>query len=83
MKEILLAALILFSLAGCGEKAYPPRIKTLKKVDDIKVVNGTISGKEIKKVMQLRKSETYYFQAITEYNKKFTKGGGYADLKDD
>ena len=74
MLRISIAAILLFSLSGCcNDPVIPPKIVVLKKVPDIQVTDGCICGNEISKVIQLRKSEDYYFEQVTDYNKRFTK----------
>lgn len=74
MIRLSIAIITLFSFVGCGcVDIYPPKIKTLSVVEPINVIDGAITGDEIKKVMKLRRSEKYYFDAITEYNSKFTE----------
>jgi len=46
----------------------------LKPVPEIIVTGKAITGDEIKKVMQLRKSEQYYIEQVTKYNEEFAHG---------
>ena len=73
MLKILILAIILFSLTGCCDKVYSPRIEVLKKVEPITVSDDTIVGSDINKVKLLRQSEEYYIEQINKYNEEFTK----------
>lgn len=72
MRRTLLLTPLLFS-ACCVDPVIPPKIVVLKPVPAIQVVEGNISGDEIKKVIQLRKSEQYYIEQVSKYNEEFTK----------
>jgi len=88
LTSMILILSFIFSLTGCTTvvKKYVyveskcPHLETLKKVDDISVTvdaNGSITPESVDNLVrgarQLRKSEKYYFQQITEYNKRFDK----------
>ena len=60
-------------------EATCPKIEVLKIVAPVEITvdsNGSISKKSIpgmlKGLKQLRKSETYYYEQVTKYNKEFT-----------
>lgn len=60
-------------------EATCPAIKTISIVPPIEVIvgpEGNISNKSIPSLLkgskQLRKSESYYYEQITKYNKEFT-----------
>ena len=77
-----------FSLAACTRtvtvpvyvEAQCPKIEVLKKVDKLEVEmdhEGRITAKStydlIRGAGQLRRSESYYIEQITKYNKEFDK----------
>jgi len=73
MRSALLLTIPLLFSACCYDPVLPPKIAILKPVGTITVKEGIISGEDINRVIQLRKSESYYIEQLTKYNEEFTK----------
>ncbi len=69
---------ILFLLSGCHNQIKPPSIKVLAKVEQVavEVDKGCVCGSDAQNtfrlIQQLRQSESYYIEQITNYNEQFT-----------